>query len=50
MGLYRKLPNDDFSGLSSSPCIVNVVKYIGWDPQAAAHVGRKMCTVLEVTL
>jgi hypothetical protein len=33
------LPNDDFSGLSSSPYTVNV-KYKAWDPQAA-HVGRK---------
>lgn len=40
MGFYRKLPNDDFSGLSSLPCTVSVVKYERWDPQAA-HMGRK---------
>jgi len=40
MGFYTKLPDDDFIGLSSSPCTVNVVKYKGRDPEAA-HVGRK---------
>jgi hypothetical protein len=49
MGFYRELPNDDFNGLSSLPCTFNVVKYKGWDPQAA-HMGKKIniCSIRGV--